>query len=183
MPASGFDMALMHGIFGAEQSERVGVTSTNVTVAAALMVMHPKKYPSLSKTRKALRKGYIIVHRGPLNDDGSFDRSKCIRARVNDRIYPGDVLAEQSRLGNTFYPKDEEPPFPLPVIYEDDHFAIVDKPAGVNVNSHRKSGIGQMCVRAACPYVLTPPAFGTRGVIRRPSPVHRQIGRASCRER
>ena len=173
IPPSGFDMAHTHGIFGAEQSERVGLTPTNFTVAAALMVMHPNKYPSLSKTRKALRKGYIIVHRGPLNDDGSFDQSKCIRARVNDRIFPGDVLAEQSRLGNTFYPKDGEPPFPLPVIYEDDHFAIVDKPAGVNVNSHRKSGIGQMCVRAACPYVLAPPAFGTRGVIRRPSPVHR----------
>jgi len=113
------------------------------------------------------------VHRGPLNDDGSFDLSKSIRARVNDRIYPGDVLAEQSRLGNTFYPKDEEPPFSLPVIYEDDHFAIVDKPVGVNVNSHRKSGIGKMCVRAAAPYVLSPPAFGTRGVTRRPSPVHR----------
>ena len=173
IPPSGFDMALTHAIFGAEQSQRVGLTPTNFTVAAALMVMHPDKYPSLSKTRKALRKGYIIVHRGPLNDNGSFDQSKSIRARVNDRIYPNDVLAEQSRLGNTFAPKDEEPPFPLPVIYEDDHFAIVDKPAGVNVNSHRKSGIGQMCVRAAAPYVLTPPAFGTRGVIRKPAPVHR----------
>ena len=174
IPPSGFDMALTHDIFGMEQSERVGLTPTNFTVAAALMVMHPDKYPSLSKTRKALRKGYIIVHRGPLDDDGSFDQSKSIRARVNDRIYPGDVLAEQSRLGNTFYPKESsEAPFPLPVIYEDDHFAIVNKPAGVNVNSHRKSGIGQMCVRAAAPFVLAPPTFGTRGVIRRPSPVHR----------
>ena len=173
IPTSGFDMKLTCDIFGAEQAERVGLTPTNFTAAAALMVMYRDKYPSLSKTRKALRKGYIIVHRGPLNEDGSFDQSKCIRARVNDRIYPGDVLAEQSRLGNTFYPKGEEPPFPLPVVYEDDHFAIVNKPAGVNVNSHRKSGIGQMCVRAAAPYVLEPPAFGTRGVIRRPSPVHR----------
>ena len=103
MPSNGFDMTLAHDIFGAEQSERVGLTPTNFTVAAALMVMHPAKYPSLSKTRKALRKGYIIVHRGPLKDDGLFDQSKSIRARVNDRIYPGDVLAEQSRLGNTFY--------------------------------------------------------------------------------
>ena len=125
----------------------------------------PDKYGSISKARKALRKGYILrISRG---EDGTFDRSKCIRARVNDRIYPMDVLAEQSRLGNTFYPRDEEPPFSLPVIYEDDFFAIVNKPAGVNVNSHRKSGIGHMCVRAASPYVLTPPAFGTRGVIRR----------------
>jgi len=172
IPAHGFDMTIARDVFGAEQMERVGLTPTNFTAPAALMVLYPQKYNSLSKARKALRKGYILIHRGPLGEDGSFDGSKCIRARVNDRIHPSDVLAEQSRLGNTFYP-DEKPPFPLPVIYEDDHFAVVNKPAGVNVNSHRKSGIGKKSIRAAAPYVLTPPAFGTLGVIRRCSPVHR----------
>ena len=171
IPAHGFNMTFAREVLGEDQMERVGLSATNCTVAAALMLLYPDKYGSLSKSRKALRKGYILrISRG---EDGTLDRSKCIRARVNDRIYPMDVLAEQSRLGNTFYPRDEEPPFSLPVIYEDDFFAIVNKPAGVNVNSHRKSGIGHMCVRAASPYVLTPPAFGTRGVIRRPSPVHR----------
>ena len=163
-----------------KQIERVGLKSNNMTLPIALMMIDREKYPSLSKARKALRKGYILLHRGPLDMDEAgkrsvFDRSKCIRARVKDRIFPGDVVCEQARMGFSFYPEDGEAraPFALPVVYEDDHFAIVNKPAGVTVNSHRKSGIGRMCIRAAAPYVLTPPKFGTLAIIRRPSPVHR----------
>jgi len=164
-------------------TDRVGLTYQNFTAAAALMVLRPDQYPSLSKARKALRKGYILIIRGEGLEDGGgdsllFDPTHCemIRARVRDRVYPGDAVAEQSRLGNAFYPRDstkQGPPFPLPVIYEDDHMAIVNKPDGVTVNPHRSSNVGLLSVRAAAPYVLTPPAFGTVATLRRPSPVHR----------
>lgn len=180
IPPEGFDMSTARHILGDGQIERVGLKSDNVTLPAALMMLDAQKYPSVSQARKALRKGYILLHRGPLVMDSSgqrtiFDVSKCIRARVKDRVYPNDVVCEQARMGNAFYPTEDrvKAPFELPVVFEDSHFAIVNKPAGVNVNAHRKSGTGRMCVRAAAPYVLKPPVFGTVAIIRRPSPVHR----------
>jgi len=180
IPPEGFDMSAARHILGDCQIERVGLKGDNVTLPAALMMLDAQKYPSLSQARKALRKGYILLHRGLLVVDSSgqrtiFDASKCIRARVKDRVYPNDVVCEQARMGNAFYPTEDgvKAPFELPVVFEDSHFAIVNKPAGVNVNAHRKSGTGRMCVRAAAPYVLKPPAFGTVAIIRRPSPVHR----------
>jgi hypothetical protein len=123
-------------------------------------------------------------------------------------------------MGGGFYPemRYEKPPFELPVVYEDDHFAIgtsfliiytnrcvssvwdefnsfvthycfilcclfvsliqsgtskVNKPAGIVVYSHRGGGHGSMTVRAQLPFVLRPPAVGTRSVIRRPQTCHR----------
>ena len=87
--------------------------------------------PSLSRARKACRKGNILIHRGPLGEHGNeaeavFDPQKCIRARVGDRVYPGDVLAKQVRMGSGNFPvmNHKKPPFDLPVVFEDDHFAI-----------------------------------------------------------
>mmetsp|Transcript_55808 Transcript_55808/g.167264 ORF Transcript_55808/g.167264 Transcript_55808/m.167264 type:complete len:307 (-) Transcript_55808:148-1068(-) len=78
-------------------------------------------------------------------------------------------------MGGGFYPDNNyhKPPFDLPVVYEDDHFAIVNKPSGVVVYSHRKGGHGRMSVRSACPFVLQPPRPGTEWILRRPQPVHR----------
>mmetsp|Transcript_17669 Transcript_17669/g.51427 ORF Transcript_17669/g.51427 Transcript_17669/m.51427 type:complete len:531 (-) Transcript_17669:86-1678(-) len=181
IPTEGFNMSLAREVFGENQIERVSLRSDNVTMAACLMMIDQERYPTISRARKALRKGYILLHRGPLGVDpetgrkNSFDPASCIRARVKDRVYPDDVVCEQARLGNAFYPTDDgaKPPFELPVVYEDDHFAIVNKPSGVNVNSHRKSGTGRISVRSAAPYALSPPRFGTLAIIRRPSPVHR----------
>ena len=75
-----------------------------------------------------------MIHRGPLdiNDEGGraiFDPTKCMRARVGDRVFPGDVLAKQVRIGEGCYPvmNHKKPPFDLPVVFEDDHFAIGKK--------------------------------------------------------
>jgi tRNA pseudouridine65 synthase/23S rRNA pseudouridine1911/1915/1917 synthase len=50
---------------------------------------------------------------------------------------------------------------------------VVNKPAGVVVYSHKGGGHGTMTVRAALPFVVTPPKPGTYSTLRRPSPVHR----------
>ena len=104
---------------------------------------------------------------------------------MRDRVCAGDVLCTQARMGNAFYPGAGgraalPPPLDLHVVYEDDHFAIVNKPAGINVNRPKGGGGGggsgsgsRLSVRSAAPYVLRPPRFGTLAIIRRPCPVHR----------
>ena len=86
-----------------------------------------------------------------------------------------DVLGIQCRMHGGFYPgfQTTKPPFELPVVYEDDHFAIVNKPAGVVCYSQRKQSHGIMTVRAALPFALAPPKRGTMAIIRRPASVHR----------
>ena len=83
--------------------------------------------------------------------------------------------ARQVRMGGTFYPSVAHvaPPFPLPVVYEDDHFAIVDKPAGVVTFAHRKGAHGAPTAHAALPFVLRPPRPGTAQLLRRPMTAHR----------
>jgi len=147
----------------------------NVTLPIALMLLDPVEYPSFSRARKACRKGYILIHEGPLEKENVFDSDKCVRGRVRNRILPEDVIGKQVRMGGGFYPSEsyQKPPFDLPVVYEDDHFAIVNKPPGVVVYSHRKGGHGTMTVRAALPFVLQPPKRGTHAILRRPMACHR----------
>ena len=58
--------------------DRLGITDGgNITLPIALMLLDPIEYPSFSKARKACRKGYIIIHRGPLDDDDDDDRELC----------------------------------------------------------------------------------------------------------
>ena len=62
VPPGGFD--LPPALFDREQIERVGLTPRNVTAWAALMVAWPDEYPTVSRARKALRKGYVLIRRG-----------------------------------------------------------------------------------------------------------------------
>ena len=94
--------------------------------------------------------------------------------------FPGDVLAIQTRMTGTRYissSSDDKhfsaPPFHLPVVYQDDHFAIVNKPEGIVVFGSRNGGHGRQTVKAALPYALNPPEVGVVSVMRRPQPVHR----------
>jgi hypothetical protein len=161
--------------------DRLDLTPQNVSLPIALMILDPAMYPSVSRARKACRKGSMMVHRGPLSIDENtglattFNTTKCIRGRVGDRVFPGDVIGMQVRMGGGKYlgVNNKKPPFDLPVVYEDDHFALVNKPAGIVVYSHRKGGHGIMTVRAALPFALTPPKTGTYSIIRRPMSVHR----------
>ncbi|VEU44749.1 unnamed protein product [Pseudo-nitzschia multistriata] len=66
-----------------------------------------------------------------------------------------------------------KPKFDLPVLYEDSHCAIVNKPAGIVCYSQRDDNHGVMTVRHALPFVLKPPKRGTAGIYLRPVGVHR----------
>lgn len=146
-------------ILGSNEVDRLQLTSTNVTLPVALMLLDSETYPSLSRARKSCRKGYILIHRGPLDDQDVFEPTKCVRGRVGDRVFAGDVIAQQVRMGNGWYNAQyhEKPPFDLPVVYEDDHFAIVNKPAGIVTYAHRSAGHGRMSVRAALPFCVKAP--------------------------
>lgn len=77
-----------------EEVNRLGISGTNITLPIALMLLDAEAYPSLSRARKSCRKGYIVVHRGPLKvneetGEDEFDKNACFRGRVIDRVYPG----------------------------------------------------------------------------------------------
>ncbi len=171
----------------------------NISIQLALTQLDPEKYPSLSKARKACRKGSILIHRGPIHDDGdgngdgAFSPSSktSFRARVGDLVHPKDVIGVQLMMG-TFRKKRcypyityARPKFILPILYEDDYMAVVDKPANIAMYGKRqkrsggKSGGGgsnnfsRRTVRDALPYCLTPPGKGAKGPLRRPTAVHR----------
>ena len=172
---------------------RLELSRSNLTLPVLLMLLDPLEFPSLSRARKACRKGNILVHRGPLhsttnnrtNDDDDesslgetlplFNQSNCEVGRVGDRLFPGDVIAKQIRMGSGYFPvlAYKQPPFEVPVVYQDDSWAMVNKPAGVVVYAHKNGGHGTMTLRAALPFVLDPPRYGTYSVIRRPASVHR----------
>jgi len=163
-----------------QEVDRLDIHGGNITLPLALILLDNEEYPSLSRARKSCRKGYIVIHRGPLKFNEAsgaydFDPEKSRRGRAGDRVFPDDVIGKQVRMHGGFYPgfQSAKPPFDLPVVYEDDHFAIVNKPAGVVVYSPRKQGHGMMTVRAALPFVLRPPKRGTLAIIRRPVSVHR----------
>lgn len=105
-----------------------------------------------------------------------FDNDKLEIAKADHRIGPGDTIAIQTRMTHNYAEcrvHDETPPFDLPVIYEDDHFAIVNKPEGIVVFSHKGGGFGRESVKACLPWALSPPTAGVMSVMRRPCPVHR----------
>jgi 23S rRNA-/tRNA-specific pseudouridylate synthase len=169
---------------GLDQTDigRIELTPGNITLPVALMLLEPDLYPSLSRARKACRKGSLMVHRGPLvvatdtgQADHQFDPAKCVRGRVGERVYPGDVVAKQVRMGDGNSPtlSYRKPPFELPVLFEDDYFALVNKPAGVVVYNQGGGGHGVMTVQAALPFVVQPPRAGSYSVLRRPAVVHR----------
>mmetsp|Transcript_17951 Transcript_17951/g.49745 ORF Transcript_17951/g.49745 Transcript_17951/m.49745 type:complete len:619 (-) Transcript_17951:243-2099(-) len=163
-----------------DEIKRLGISGTNITLPIALMLLDKKTYPSLSRARKSCRKGHIVVNRGPLrinSDTGKeeFDQDTCRKGRVIDRVYPGDVIGIQCRMRGGFYPGFDttKPPFELPVVYEDSHFAIVNKPAGIVCYSRRDENHGVMTVRNALPFVLKPPKRGTSEIYLRPVGAHR----------
>lgn len=178
-PETAFDLDRIESLVE-DDLQRLELTPQNISVPIALMVLDPTEFPSRSRARKACRKANIMIHRGPLavdQDTGEeiFDPNKCERARVGDRVFPGDVIAKQVRMGQGDFPilNHKKPPFELPVVYEDDHFAIVNKPAGVVVYAHKQGGHGIMTVRAALPFAVKPSKVGTYSTLRRPQPVHR----------
>ena len=165
-----FDLERLQSMFGTNTTnlERLNVTPLNITLPLALMLVDPDTYPSPSRARKACRKGNIWIQ--PCNNSQTK-----ITGRVQDRVYPGDLIGQQVRMGDgtSLNVNYQKPPFDLPVVYEDDYFALVNKPAGIVVYANRGGGHGSRTIRAALPFSVQPPAEGTYHTLRRAQPVHR----------
>ncbi|KAI2501333.1 RNA pseudouridylate synthase [Fragilaria crotonensis] len=193
-------------VFGIEDIERLKLTSENVTLPAALCLLQPEEYPSLSRARKACRKGSILIHRhenhdSVMDDDDTLLPSsepfqnmnlKYRRGLVGDRVYPGDILCKQIRRSHGSYSEYisdiAKPSFDLPIVYEDDYIAIVNKPPGVLVydamnpgdeqkgqqsQNSRRDGAGRNTIKFALPYVITPPPMTLSDRLDRPELCHR----------
>jgi len=186
IPEDGFQMELLLNNedinITLEGLKRADNQPNNMTLPVALMLLDSKSYPSLSSARKSCRKGNIVINRGPLfvNEETGqeeFNQDRCFIGRTFHRVYPGDIIGIQSRLRGGFYPgfqTERRPPFELPVVYEDDHIAVVNKPAGVVCYAPKGQGYSCMeTIRAALPFVLKPPKRGTLSILRRPMSVHR----------
>ena len=92
-----FDLTKILSIVEEDDFKRLELTPQNISVPVALMMLDTDDFPSRSRARKACRKGNIMIHRGPLQVDEDtgkeiFDASKCIRARVGDRVHPGGTF-------------------------------------------------------------------------------------------
>ena len=176
IPKQGFSMSDIENAFTAEEIERLQLKPDNVTVPVALILLFPDQFTSQTRARKESRRRKILLHRGPLDKNGNFHRDKLKIGKVADRAVPGDILAVQARMEHNYSESanhHKEAPFDLPVVYEDDHFAIVNKPEGIVTFGPKGGGYGRMTVKACLPWVITPPKPGTVNVLRRPSPVHR----------
>ncbi|KAL9183114.1 hypothetical protein ACHAXT_004901 [Thalassiosira profunda] len=180
----------LSSIFSPEDIKRLRLTSRNVTLPAALMLLDPEQYLTQSRARKVIRQRSICICR---NRNAGFNEL----GRVISRIYPGDIVGFQKRAGADYYAEEgvpyRPPPFDLPVVYEDDHMAVVNKPAGVVVyrseseggrgSGARGGGHGRDTLLSALPYVLTPSNISVGSddggdddpniPLRRPQPVHR----------
>lgn len=200
IPNDGFTQSQLEATFTLNDITRLKLTPNDITVPVALLLLFPNQFATRTRATKEVRKRKVLVHRGPLlncndsdtidgntnNNEGTekqtttrrliFDNDKLEIAKADHRIGPGDTIAIQTRMTHNYSEctvHDKTPPFNLPVIYEDDHFAIVNKPEGIVVFSHKGGGFGRESVKACLPWTLSPPTAGVMSVMRRPCPVHR----------
>ena len=181
IPEQGFDINSILGIFKAQDVSRLKLAETNVTLPAALMLLDNDKYASQSRARKVIRQRSICISR---------QGSNCFEelGKVIARVYPGDIVGFQRKLGANYYAREgvpyREPAFQVPVVYEDDHMSIVNKPSGVVVYRAEGSrgggsingGHGRESLLSLLPHVLTPSNITTvdeNAALKRPQPVHR----------
>ena len=179
VPLDGFPS--LSSVFEPRDEEILQLEVMNVTLPAALMLLDPEKYPTQSRARKAIRQKAICICRN--NADSKFDEL----GKVIARAYPGDVLGYQQRGGTDYYAIQGTPfrlpSFDVPVVYEDDHMAIVNKPAGIvsyraegGRGGGARGGHGRDTLLSALPSVLTPskiPISDENYPMKRPQPVHR----------
>ena len=184
---NGIDVLSLSALFSPEDQQRLRLSPCNVTLPAALMLLDPEQYPSQSRARKAIRQRRICVCRNPGALNSSAGNASALEfdelGKVITRIYAGDVIGHQRRAGSDYYAIQGAsyrlPPFEVPVVYEDDCMAIVNKPAGVvmyrsaggrgGVTS--RGGHGRDTLLSALPFVLTPSKCAQDE--REPQPVHR----------
>lgn len=144
--------------------QRNSMSDKNVTLPVALLLLNPIEYPTLSRARREIRKGNILLSQ----------QNKLKRGKANDRIHPLDIIAKQVYMSEKNIYEGmlyEQPNIPITVKYEDDHIAVITKPAGVPIIPSRKDGHRRHTIQAALPFILKPPSFPTE--LRYPHHCHR----------
>ena len=157
------------------------MTNVNVTLPVALMLLDPERYPTISRAKRAARKGSILIQTSSRNGNVTnvkFDARQARRGKADYRVGPHDIIAKQVLMpdGVYFGMTFAKPPIVLPVMYEDDHVAVVNKPAGVPVFADQgRDSVGdkRKSIERALPYALQPPCHGTVGRLLYPQPCHR----------
>ena len=190
----------LSSIFSPEDVARLKLDPQNITLPAALMLLDPEQYPTQSRARKVIRQRSICVNRFNSNHNQTINSHLEFNelGKVIARVYPGDAIGFQRRVGSDYYAMQgvpyRAPPFDVPVLYEDDHMAIVNKPGGIVVyrsegyargsGARRGGGHGRDTLLSALPYVLKPSNFKSSSStdnedeienypLKRPQPVHR----------
>lgn len=159
-----------------------------------LCTMDPCAFPSPSQTRKAIEFGRLLVLRADdfclptwtseMSDLDSLLRNVGIVADLSMTLCNGDIVALRSRLDNDMYPqsctKYVDPPTNIeqflavenPVLFEDDHIAIVNKPGGLDCIGEKRNDL-----QSILPFVLRQPETKTKNNPTKkcylPRPVHR----------
>eukprot|EP00288_Rhodomonas_lens_P010059 CAMPEP_0177741646 /NCGR_PEP_ID=MMETSP0484_2-20121128/28221_1 /TAXON_ID=354590 /ORGANISM="Rhodomonas lens, Strain RHODO" /LENGTH=306 /DNA_ID=CAMNT_0019255891 /DNA_START=1 /DNA_END=918 /DNA_ORIENTATION=- len=123
-----------------------GYNSEPIRVAAALQLVDPERFPTASAAKKLVRKGSVLVNGRP--------------ARIEQQVLLGtDRLQLHERAPPLFSPSGD-PPFHVPVLYEDEWMAAVHKPPGVStqppVDILEPSLDMVQTMRCAVPYFLAP---------------------------
>lgn len=192
------DNSTIPHLFTSQDVHRLEITPTNLTLPTALMLLDPVAYPTQSRARKAIRKKRICFSRyntstgstpSTFNSDSSNPQFHL--GKVITRIYPGDTIGIQHRAGSNYCSSQGEvyrpPPFDIPIIYEDDHMAIINKPAGIVLyraqggrgGGTKNAGHGRDTLLSALPHVLTPSNISESLMeeghvpLKRPHAVHR----------
>ena len=135
-----------------------GAVPPDTPLPEALTLLDAAAFPSMSRARKSCRRGAVIVN---------GREGRCLTA-----VGPGDAIALQERRSPGFTPRGK-PPFPVPILFEDEHLAVVLKPAGVVTHPTRGGAAGSRSMRTAVMHALAPPPEGTPGALYRPHLVHR----------
>lgn len=135
-------------------------TAAHPTVKPLVDVVgsHARDSATASAVRRMIRRGEVHVNGAP--------------GRASMLVYSGDVVEHVQRSAPGKFRRDMEKAKRLPVLFEDDHIAIVVKPAGMPTHAGDSGNRGRESVRSLLLHALEP-TCALEAPLRRPMHVHR----------
>ena len=103
---------------------RVTVAQSGQVVPDALMSLDPTRYPTISRAKKAVRRGLVLKYRATQDPDAYHQslpaKKRLAIVKTSTIVHDGEMLALQTQLGSGFYPHIpfDCPNFKLPVVYQ-----------------------------------------------------------------
>ena len=92
IPENGFTQSQIVTAISKEDIVRLKLQPDDVTIPAALFLLFPEQFETLTRARKECRRRKILVHRGPLTcgdeggEESTFDSERLHVAKVGDRV-------------------------------------------------------------------------------------------------